>query len=495
MVRQVNRKTPTWKAMLAITIAAAGLLWHVLACVESPMAFSPDGTRLAFVTMEPYGLEEELALGTNAFRLMVLTDFDELTVVEETTSHMLSAPGFSPDGERICYLRIPLLTEEQLEQFTATLTDRAEAIDEAAANDDLRWPTWTDAAGPADGSADAPPLDPTDLVMPSLLFLQKSALSLAGQPLTPVQLVVRDAATLEVVSTVTVPVPLAWLPEEGPPPGPNEPDGPAGPDTRWYSTGLISAYTVLRPRYGPDGQWIYFCLGNMVMAVDPAAEQAKLLAFPAVVAALSPDGGTIATLLSDGSATTVMFVSTDGSLVVSRRLDTLVSPWAVVWTDNDTLALVAEVTTGPDQSDEEPLILLLRRDGIDAGTITLDMDGASSMNEMSQLAIAPDGRHIVICLPDHVLFFDGQGQLLADLKNDTEEAWYSQPVFTPDSTRVAIKYFNSPSEDDYARVTHIVLFTAEGEEVARVDVPPIAPGTVTSPDAPTPPTEDTGADE
>ncbi len=494
MVRQVNPKTPTWKAMLAITIAVAGLLWHVLACVESPMAFSPDGTRLAFVTMEPYGLKEGFTVGTNAFRLMVLTDFDELTVVEETTSHMLSAPAFSPDGERICYLRIPLLTEEQLEQFTAALTDRAEAIGQAVSDDDLQWPTSTDTAGPADESADAPLLDPTDLVMPSLLFLQESALSLASQPLTPVQLVVRDAGTLEVVSTVTVPVPLAWLPGEGPP-EPDNPDEPAEPDTRWYSAGLFTAYTLMRPRYDPDGQWVYFCLGNMVMAVDPAAEQAKVLAFPAVVAALSPDGGTIAALLSDESGLVVMFVSTDRSLVVSRRLDTSVSPWAMVWTDNDTLALVPEVTTGPDQSDEEPVILLLRRDGSDAGTITLDVDDASSMNDMSQLAIAPDGRHMVLCLPDHVFFFDGQGQLLADLENDTEEEWFTQPAFTPDSTHVAIKYLGPREDEAYGGVTHIVLFTSEGEEVARAEVPPIAPGTVTLPDAPTPPAEDTGPDE
>ncbi len=494
MVRQVNPKTPTWKAMLAIMIAAAGLLWHVLACVDSPMAFSPDGTKLAFVTVEPYVTEEGLTVGTNAFRLMVLTDFDELTVVEETTSHMLSGPAFSPDGERICYLRIPLLTEEQLEQFTAALTDRAEAIDEAASGDDLQWPTLTDAAGSADESADAPLLDPTDLVMPSLLFFQEASFSLAGRPLTPVQLVVRDAGTLEVVSTVTVPVPLEWVPEEGPP-EPDTPDEPAGPDTSWYSASLFTAYTLVRPRYDPDGQWVYFCLGNMVMAVDPAAKEAKVLAFPAAVAALSPDGGTIAALLPDEDALMVTFVSTDGNLVVSRRLDTSVSPWAMVWTDNDTLALVPEVTTGPDQSYEEPVILLLRRDGSDAGTITLDIDGESLVNGMLQLAIAPDGKHMVICLPDHVFFFDGQGQLLADLEDDTEEEWFTQPVFTPDSTRVAIKYLHlGENEDDYSRVTHIVLFTSEGEEVSRAEIPPIAPGTVTLPDAPTP-AEDTGPDE
>ena len=88
-------------------LAASGiLLWHVLACTESPMAFSPDGQSLAFVTMEPYEGEGNPGLaGPHCYRLMVVGNRQELRVLEEITNVMLTAPALSPDGSQLCYVR------------------------------------------------------------------------------------------------------------------------------------------------------------------------------------------------------------------------------------------------------------------------------------------------------------------------------------------------------------------------------------------------------
>ena len=72
MVRPMNDvRTPGWKAILAVTVAAGALLWHVLACTESPMAFSPGGKDLAFVTMNPYDRQDVHLAGKRLYRLCV----------------------------------------------------------------------------------------------------------------------------------------------------------------------------------------------------------------------------------------------------------------------------------------------------------------------------------------------------------------------------------------------------------------------------------------
>ena len=137
MVRQVVvRFARSWKPVLAIAVAGGAVLWHVLACTESPMSFSPDGRQLAFTTMEPYEAEHNLAAaGPRLYRLMVLSEGKELQVIEETTDFMLSGPGFSPDGKRLAYLRIPLLTAKGVEK----LQEHAQAREKAFGGDPFAW--------------------------------------------------------------------------------------------------------------------------------------------------------------------------------------------------------------------------------------------------------------------------------------------------------------------------------------------------------------------
>ena len=100
MVQQMNQPTPkNWKAVLAIIIAGGALLWHIMACTESPMSYSPDGKNLAFVVMEPKADFEDLYKDTATFRLMVCSDNKTIHTVEETSEYILTGPAYSPDGK------------------------------------------------------------------------------------------------------------------------------------------------------------------------------------------------------------------------------------------------------------------------------------------------------------------------------------------------------------------------------------------------------------
>ena len=112
MVQQLTKQTvvknaPQWKSLLAIFVGAGALLWHVLACVDSPMAYSPDGKNLAFTVAQPLPDFDDGFNENVIFRLMVLSNGNDLRTVEETSKFILTGPAYSPDGKQLCYLRLP----------------------------------------------------------------------------------------------------------------------------------------------------------------------------------------------------------------------------------------------------------------------------------------------------------------------------------------------------------------------------------------------------
>ncbi len=440
MVRQVTSKqTPGFKALLVIIVAAAGLLWHLFACIESPMSFSPDGKDLAFVTMEPYGDESLIVSGTRAYRLMVLTQGKRLRVVEETTENMLSGPAYSPDGKHLCYLRIPLLSNEKFEELKTHIEKKKKQPDAKA---EFQW-----AATPRSGA------QTEDLTLPplegNLVFLEGRASKLT----LPVTLVARDAATDTVVSETPVDIPLTDDPDHD----------------------LSMIYLLTRPQHSPDGERIYLCAGNVVMAVNPAQNTQRVLAAPVLLATLSPDGRTIATL----QESSVGFIQTDGSKAVYRRLDTdKVSLGGLRWVDNNTVAIV--------RADGENKQLVLQRIGADGslGKQTLlplpeqdekhNGSGASPKGAATiQWAISKDARYMTIVYGPKVFFTQTDGKLLGEWEGGDEKL-LAQPTFTPDSERVAFKYITQ-EVGSYARVEAIVFFTPQGKELSRAPVPRIDP--------------------
>ena len=434
MVRHVSKpKTPGWKAMLAVTVAAAGLLWHVLACTESPMAFSPSGKDLAFVTLTPYDGDALHLAGKHTCRLLIAREGAAVKVVERTDRHMLSAPAYSGDGKHLAYLRIPLLSEAAAEKLAEQAKEAREK------RNPLPWPQ--EAAG-----ADAAP-DPEieDLALPPLTreadFFKAALLG----PMVPVEVVVRDAKAADVVvATVTVKLPVFDFTADKP------------------GEGLLMTYLLTRPQYSPDGQWVHFCLGNVAVAVDPKARKLRMLAAPTALATLSPDGKTIAAAQEKAIA----FIDTDGSRkTVVRRQDDL-SPGGVVWADSKTLALLTS-------KDGRRRVVRLRLDGTEAGAIDLPGPTDKKFADVGELAVAPGAKHIVLCYQEEVLFLDGAGKLLRRVTD--EKRPLGRPTFSPDGKRVAFKRFDKQGGQDAqkAGVVEIVYFSAEGKELSRVKVPPV----------------------
>ncbi len=452
MVRHlIAKRTPAWKALLAVAIAGGAILWHMLACIESPMAFSPSGKKLAFVTREPFGEKEPIIKGAYCFRLMVLEDFKKLRILEETTSHMLSCPAFSPDGKRICYLRIPLLSERNLDRLGEMVKKREKALEKVLSDDKPAWPTAGAATRPTTEPATSPFGEAEDLALPSIGGALRFHDVVMCRPLAPVQLVVRDASTYKVVSTVPLSISLITT------------------DSDDVGMDFLIAYGIVRPQYSPDGKWVYFCSGNVAMRVNPSTGKQKILAAPAAVTALSPDGKTLAAL--QGNA--VAFVRTDGQLTVYRRLKEGASLSGFKWKDNNTLAILM-LREEKDKTDCR--VNFLRRDGGEKGSITLNLpERSEKRGGLPQLAVAPNGKHMTLSFENEVFFLEAGGKILKHWKH--EDDLMVQPAFTPDSRHVAMKFMSGEKK----RTAAIVLFTPEGKEVSRVAIPKIKPGTVRRP--------------
>jgi len=447
MVRHVKTTgspaTPGWKALLAVTVAAGALLWHVLACVESPMAFSPGGKDLAFVASSNATLEDKdihLA-GTRTFRLMVLHEAQRVRLVEETDKHLLTAPGYSPDGQQLCYFRVPLLTAEQADAAKKAATERLERLRAAVAQTQPAGvPNWVGktfgealTSWPAEGED-----KPTERMQQAAEFWGASTLN----PPVPVELVVRDAKALDIVlATATVSLPIYDFTS-------GQPGG-----------GLTMTYALDRPRYSPDGKWVYASLGNVTFRVDPKTGKAQLLAAPSMLGRLSPDGKTLA--VWTGRLT---FLDLEGDRETSAPLSKDFSPAGFFWTGNDALG----VLRGKDKHYEVALFdasgKLVRTVPLGEAEVETAMPG--------ELAIAPDGKRMVVATGKETLFFDGSGKLLRRVEE--KDAPLTQPTFTPDGKRVAFKRLNEAKDGDKQRIfaTAIVFYSPEGKELSSVQLPP-----------------------
>ena len=433
MVRHVKDTPATWKAMLAISVAAGALLWHLLACTESPMAFSPDGKDLAFVTAEPapFGEKALPVKGKQVYRLMVLGGGKKLRVVEQTSDEMLTAPAYSPDGKQVCYLRIKLRTAEEMDAAEKRIDGRTKQWEKLKptrpSGDDL----------PATEDLTLPPVeDAVELIRDAAV----------GEPL-PAALVVRDAKTWKVVSTTRV-------------------DFPAG---TYEGEALSMMYSLIRPQYSPDGKWIYYWDTQAAVAVDIQAKKRRTLAAPARIPTLSPDGKTLAIYMQEA----IGLVGTDGQVATYRRLKGEVSPLGMTWKDKQTLVLLMEVPSDKDREKSEWRIQLLKTDGTVAKSIPLKLPESEMKDVFLEIALAPKGGHMVVCSGTGVLFMKADGKVLKHWTAGDEQTAMFRPTFAPDSKRVAFKYMTE--RDKLTRVSAIVFFTPEGKEVARVAIPAAKP--------------------
>jgi len=433
MVRPMNDvRTPGWKAILAVTVGAGALLWHVLACTESPMAFSPGGKDLAFVTMTPYDLENLHLAGKHVYRLCVRPGDGRVRVVAETRRFMLTAPTYSPDGKCLAYLRIPLLTDKATKKLRGQAEARAKMLGDLPRVEPLDMP--------APKAPDANQPKTKDLVLPPFGKTLEFCKGVFAGGVAPVELVIRDALATDVVlATTTIDLPVFDFANDKP------------------GESLAYLYVLARPQYSPDGQWVYFCAGKVVVAVNPKTGGQKILAAPATVAMLSPDGKMLAALHDK----TVLFVATDGQRTTAVRWEKDLSASGIVWTDNQTLALLS-----PD--DNQVRLHRLRTDGQLVRSTTLPSPKVTADLSTGELAIAPDGKHMVVAYGKEVQFLDANGKVLRRWQSDKE--MLSQPTFAPDGKRVAFKRF--AGTDKHSTVSQIVLFSPEGKRLSAEALPP-----------------------
>jgi len=453
MVRQITQKSvPVWKSVLAIIVAGGGLLWHLLACTESPMSFSPDGDKLAFVTMEPYDMESFHA-GSQIFRLMVLSKDRELRIIEESDKYMLSAPAYSPDGKYMCYLRSPLLTEKNKDLLKKYWEKQREKLDEIESDSGK---ILFELAAPTDPNLLKKPNIIDQSLPPAKATFDLSKYFITA-PLSPAVLVVRDAANYTILQCIEVKIPI--LPDD------NE----------------VFSYLTVKPQYSSDSQWIHLPAGFIVRAINPTTGEMRYLASPitcgdiaATIAALSPDGRTIAALMGGDKEAVLTLLTTDGKRAIYQRLQEAPSLSGIAWMDDNTLVLLYPGSKKCDKPNANTKLDFLRTDGSLVRSLELTLpDRDDDKANAGELALAGDGKHLVLAFGPDVFFLTTDGEILKHYhaKGEGEGEGLAQPIFTPDSKLIAFKRLKEKTEQQYCRVISIDYFTPDGKEVYQVEIP------------------------
>jgi len=437
MVRNVvTGRRMAGSAIAAITVGGVALVCHILACNDSPMAWSPDGKQLAFVTLHAYEPQADLLLaGKHLSRLMVVHDAKELRILEETAAEMLCAPAFSPDGTRLSYLRIPLLSADALEEFNQEFESRKQQLSAIAP---VEWTAPAQPGAPASAPTSAPALVDAEIGLPNSETLNRYWEKARACPELPAQLVTRNAKDGTVLSAT--PLSFPGLCEDR----------------------LLIAYLTLKPQYDPDGQWVYLTAGNTVLRVNPATSRVERVIAPAAAATLSPDGKVLAVFQDDALA----LIQTDGKKSLYVPAGNAKSMAGFSWTAAGTLVVLEQAEAG-----SGVVLRFLDAQGALLKTVPIDLPPREEQKneiERAVLAVAPDGRHAVIELEPDVYFVTTAGELLNTWHS--EDNLLTQPTFSPDSQRVALKLMQ-----DSERLSAIVFFSPAGQELTRVPIPPIDP--------------------
>ena len=448
-IRRATGCRRLWEVMLSVLLGAA-----IPGCLESSMSYSPDGKHLALVTCEPVSPEGLYVQGGHSYRLMILSDRKALKVLEDSRTDMLSGPAFSPDGRRLCYLRIPLPAADQLEKLQEEAEERLKKLAELRA---LGCDEWTRAVtDPRGGDQTKPLLETTDATLPGVAGTGHMLHYMMVHPQVTGQLVVRDSTSGQIVTTTPVEVPF--------------PDPAAD-------------YHVTRVRYGPRGKFVYVGTAMAVHRIHPVLETCHRLAAPAYATRLSPDGKTLATLQQRAIA----FVATDGSKAVYRKWPTAASTTGIAWADNDTLAVLSYREGAAEDGSDVKTLHFVRKDGEPQKAVDLELPGDPGACKDGEIAVSPDGKRLVVTYMKDVHFLDRAGKVLKHI-HDEKALLLGNPTFRPDGQAVAVKRIVKVGENAF-RVAEVLFFTPDGERLAARKIPSIRPDPDQAPTTATAPAE------
>jgi hypothetical protein len=448
------------KAMLAAVVAAGAVAWQIIACVESPMSFSPTGD-LAFTVMDPYeGNEDFHRVTDRAYRLMVLSKDRELREVERSFTHMLTAPAYSPDGSEFAYLRLPLLTPDEAQRMKKFIEERKKQEEAYQEGSDPGFQIGT-APEESDDAFNHDFFDAEGNTASGRRFMHSVLETMAlmrGGPQLRAKLIIRTAATGEKITSV--PVGLQFL---------------GNFDYLW-------TYLLTRPEYSPDGQRILVTANRYVLTISPATSDTRLFAVGAKASALSPDGNMLAALIdsfdtSNNKTALLALIDMDGERAVHVRLRNDPSLSGLTWIGNDMLALLKDGGGALDVYDA---------DGHFVHSVPIPAVEHSGDESDGELAVSPDGGYMAVSFRSVVHFLSADGQPLGTWQADEEsDEFLVQPVFTPDSRQVAFKLVTvEEGEDEWPGTTAIVFFSPEGQVLFRVPIPRIPEDERPAPPAP-----------
>jgi len=451
----------------------AALVGCLPGCLESPMAFSPNGRQLALVVCEPFPGDGFEQAGRHGFRLLVVEGQD-VRAIETTTTHMLTGPAYSADGSRLCYLRVPLLTAEQMQQWRQRHSARVESVERIIEQVTTDWglrEAETEPGPEAEPEGEAPP-EPeaqpatapatppgpkVDLSStPPLEDAASTVLALMSGPPMEARLIVRRTDGFEVVSDTPVRLPVPVSADKGP--------------------SLLATYAQLAPRFDADGQTVLFAAAGLLFAVRPAEGTQRVVAGPAQTVVPRGDGRAAVLLGSEGS---LGLADLPGRRTVFLKLDV---SWSArpAWLADGTLLAAG---TAPDDQ-RGPLGWLLRIAADGTVTRRVECNAAYAPGGGLDLAASPDGRAAVLAHGKNVYFLDADGKVLRQWTSE-EEALH-QPVFSPDGSRVAMKLIVPTGAGRAKRTAAVVVFAPDGTELSRQPIAPLPEGTTLPASAPAP---------
>src|SRR5262249_3760166 len=169
---------------------------------------------------------------------------------------------------------------------------------------------------------------------------------------------------------------------------------------------------------------------GLSLAVSPSTGEKRLLDLGSE-SFLSPDGKTLATLRK-----TLALRSTDGERAVFVRLQHEPRPFSgIAWTGNNTVAVLSEDTA---KNPVQPVVDIYDTDGHLLRSDPLP-GGPTNKDDVSELAVSPDGEYMAISYGKVVQFLASDGKVLGSWQAKTDGDALVQPTFTSDSRQIAFK--------------------------------------------------------